>query len=88
MLKVNWPYLKRKNSLTVSLIKVEAEVDEQWSFVGKKSNQRWLWYAIDHMSRELLAFAFGKRKDSVFARLKRMLAPFQIQQYYTDDWGT
>ncbi len=86
-MKVNWPYLKRKNSLTVSLIKVEAEVDEQWSFVGKKSNQRWLWYAIDHMSRELLAFAFGKRKDSVFARLKRMLAPFQIQQYYTDDWG-
>jgi len=26
----------------------EAEIDEQWSFVGNKSNQRWLWYAIDH----------------------------------------
>ncbi|WP_366944994.1 IS1 family transposase, partial [Methylobacter sp.] len=23
-------------------------MDEQWSFVGNKSNQRWLWYAVDH----------------------------------------
>nr|WP_263459105.1 IS1 family transposase [Bathymodiolus platifrons methanotrophic gill symbiont] len=23
-------------------------MDEQWSFVGKKSNQRWLWHAVDH----------------------------------------
>ncbi len=26
----------------------EAEVDEMWSFVGKKDHQRWLWHAIDH----------------------------------------
>ena len=26
----------------------EAEMDEMWSFVGNKSNQRWLWHAIDH----------------------------------------
>jgi InsA C-terminal domain/IS1 transposase len=25
----------------------EAEVDEMWSFVGKKGNQRWLWHAIE-----------------------------------------
>ena len=78
-MKVKWSYLKRKNSLAVSLIKVDAELDEQWSFVGKKSNQRWLWYAVDHISRELLAYVFGKREDSAFARLKCMLAPFQIQ---------
>jgi IS1 transposase len=24
----------------------EAEVDEMWSFVGKKKEQRWLWHAI------------------------------------------
>ena len=24
----------------------EAEVDEMWSYVGKKANQRWLWHAI------------------------------------------
>jgi IS1 transposase len=26
----------------------EAEVDEMWSYVGKKTGQRWLWHAIDH----------------------------------------
>ena len=25
----------------------EAEMDEMWSFVGKKKEQRWLWHAID-----------------------------------------
>jgi transposase-like protein len=24
----------------------EAEVDEMWSFVGKRGNPRWLWYAL------------------------------------------
>jgi len=26
----------------------EAEVDEMWSYVGRKTDQRWLWHAIDH----------------------------------------
>jgi insertion element IS1 protein InsB len=26
----------------------EAEIDESWSVVEKKSLQRWLWHAIDH----------------------------------------
>ena len=25
----------------------EAEMDEMWSFVGHKGQQRWLWHAID-----------------------------------------
>jgi insertion element IS1 protein InsB len=33
----------------------EAEVDEMWSFVGKKQDQRWLWHAIDHWTGEVLA---------------------------------
>ena len=31
----------------------EAEVDEMWSFVGKKQEQRWLWHAIDHRTGEV-----------------------------------
>ena len=65
----------------------EAELDEQWSFVGNKSNQRWLWLAIDHASNNVLAFVFGKRKDSVFKKLKKSLDLFKISRYYTDDWG-
>ena len=65
----------------------EAELDEQWSYVGKKSNPRWLWYAIDHVTNTVLAYVFGKRKDEVFLKLKALLEPFNIDQYYTDDWG-
>ena len=30
---------------------------------------------------------FGKRKDDVFKKPKKLLEPFGIQGYYTDDWG-
>jgi insertion element IS1 protein InsB len=33
----------------------ESEVDELWSYVGKKHEQRWLWHAIDHRSGKVLA---------------------------------
>lgn len=65
----------------------EAEADEQWSFVGNKSNQRWLWYAVDHATNIVLAYVFGKRTDEVFKQLKALLEPFGITRYYTDDWG-
>ena len=65
----------------------EAELDEMWSFVGNKANQRWLWHAIDHHTGEVLAYVFGKRKDDVFKQLKDLLEPFGIQHFYTDDWG-
>ena len=65
----------------------EAEMDEMWSFVRDKSNQRWLWHAIDHRTGEVLAYVLGKRKDNVFKQLKALLEPFGINHYYTDDWG-
>lgn len=65
----------------------EAEVDEMWSYVGKKQEPRWLWHAIDHRSGKVLAYVFGRRKDEVFLKLKTLLAPFGITRYYTDYWG-
>ena len=29
---------------------LRSELDEMWSYVGKKANPRWLWHAIDHHS--------------------------------------
>ena len=63
------------------------EMDEQWSYVGNKSNQRWLWHAVDHATNTVLAYVFGRRKDDVFKQLKTLLAPFNITRFYTDDWG-
>lgn len=65
----------------------EVELDERWSFVGNKSNQRWLWFAVDHATNSVLAYVFGKRKDEVFKALKILLGPFGITRYHSDDWG-
>ena len=65
----------------------EAEMDEMWSFVKKKSDQRWLWHAIDHATGKVLAYVFGARKDIIFSQLKELLMPFGIKHFYTDDWG-
>ena len=59
-----------------------------WSFVQNKSKQRWLWHAIDHNTHEVLAYHFGPRKDYAFRELQRKLAIFDIDFYYTDDWGS
>ena len=67
---------------------MEAELDEQWSYVGNKSNQRWLWYAVDHVSNTVLAYTLGRRQDKVFKVLKGLLDPLGIHRYYTDDWKT
>src|SRR5499426_4434027 len=40
-----------------------------------------------HHTGQVLAYVFGRRKDSVFLRLQELLEPFGITQYYTDGWG-
>ena len=64
----------------------EAELDEMWSFVGNKRNQRWLWLAVDHDTRKIIAFAFGRRKYEVFRKFRKLLKPFGIKRYYTDGY--
>jgi insertion element IS1 protein InsB len=65
----------------------EAELDEQWSYVGKKSEQRWIWYAVDHATNTILAYVFGRRKDKAFKQLQTLLESLNIKRFYTDDWG-
>jgi insertion element IS1 protein InsB len=67
---------------------LSAELDEMWSYVGKKAHPRWLWHAIDHYTGKVLAYVFGRRKDEVFLCLQALLEPFSITRYYTDGWGT
>ena len=65
----------------------EAEMDEMWSFVQKKGQQRWLWHAIDHATGAVLAYVLGSHEDRAFLKLQSLLAPFHITRFYTDDWG-
>ena len=74
---------------SVKLERVEdAELDEMWSCVGSKENQRWLWHAIDHDYGTILAYVLDSRKDSAFLKLKQLLNPFNIRNFYTDACGT
>jgi len=65
----------------------QAELDEMWSFVGRKSQQRWLWHAIDHCTGQILAYVFGTREDETFLQLQELLTPFGMTHFYTDGWG-
>jgi insertion element IS1 protein InsB len=67
---------------------LSSELDDMWSYVGKKAHQHWLWHAIDHHTGKVLAYGFGRRQDAVFLRLKALLEPFGITRYDTDGWGT
>ncbi|HEY9906545.1 MAG TPA: IS1 family transposase [Thermosynechococcaceae cyanobacterium] len=66
---------------------VEAELDEMWSFVQSKKQERWLWHALDHDTGEVLAYVLSDHKDIAFLNLKALLAPFGITRFYTDGWG-
>jgi insertion element IS1 protein InsB len=66
---------------------LEGELDEMWSFVQKKENQRWLWHAIDHETGKVLAYVLGNHTDNMFLKLKALLEPFGISKFYTDGWG-
>ena len=85
---VNYNYINaRKNKdVEVELVSVdEAEMDEMWSFVHDKSQQYWLWWAIDHNTGEPLAFCFGTREHKYLDELLSLLKPYDIKTVYSDD---
>ena len=52
-----------------------------------KKQQRWLWHAIDHRTGAVLAYVLAPHEDAALKQLQALLAPFAIQQFYTDSWG-
>ena len=60
-------------------------MDEMRSFVHDKSQQYWLWWAIDHGTGEPLAYVFGTREHANLDELRNLLNPyFDIGVSYTD----
>mgnify|MGYP003590322049 FL=1 len=67
-------------------VELVCEMDEQWSFVGHKKQQRWLWYAWQPHLKTVLAYELGTRADETLARLLILLSAFKIRVYCTDGW--
>jgi len=62
------------------------ELDEFWSFVGKKKNQRWTWLGLTSATRRIGAAVHGRRTD---ANCRKLLAKYQksrVKQFASDDW--
>ena len=88
---MNEKFLQTTNltQIDVSLGRIqEVEMDEMWSFVQSKQQQRWLWHAIDHASGKILAYVLAPHEDSAFVQLKALLQPFGITRFFTDGWGS
>ncbi len=59
------------------LQRLEAELDELWSFVGKKTNRHWVWIAMDATTRQVIAFHVGDRSgQSALALWKKLPGGF------------
>ena len=80
--------IHRHDQIVVDIVKVEdnsdvsrqdtsVEMDEMWSYIGCKDNQRWLWHAVDRITGKVLAYVLGRRRDEVFLKSKDLLEPFR-----------
>jgi IS1 family transposase/transposase-like protein len=91
IVKINPKYTNEQEQVDVEIVPYHVlegvELDEQWSYVQNKSNQRWLWLALNHTNHDIIAYTFGKRTDDVFLELKKSMAGIKVGQYYSDDWG-
>jgi insertion element IS1 protein InsB len=72
----------------VHLLRLEAEVDELWSFVRRRADKQWLWLAFDSKTRQVLAFFVGARsRESARKLWQRIPAAYRARAtFYSDDW--
>jgi insertion element IS1 protein InsB len=73
----------------VILQRLEAELDELWSFVGKKANRHWVWIAMDATTRQVIAFHVGDRSGQRAQALwEKIPAVYQEHAlFYTDQYA-
>jgi insertion element IS1 protein InsB len=65
------------------------ELDELWSFVGKKGNQVWIWIALERQTRRIVGLAFGDRTTETCRKLWESLPPDYRKRAlcYSDFWS-
>src|SRR5882724_3182638 len=78
-----------RGTRTVILHRLEAELDELWSFVGKKANRQWVWIAMDATTRRVIAFHVGDRSQASAEQLWANLPAVYREQamFYTDQYA-
>ena len=62
------------------------QMDEQWSYVANKKNQRWLFYAWEPRYQKVIAHVFGRRTKKTLRKLIRLISGYKFKFYCTDNW--
>ncbi len=63
------------------------ELDELWSFVYSKDNQRWVWIALCRRTRQIVAFFVGDRSEaSCRELLNRIPKAYRGCHTFSDFW--
>ena len=63
------------------------ELDEAWSFVGKRQEKRWLWTALCRRTRQIVAFVIGDHSEKTCHRLwQRIPETYRNCHSYSDFW--
>lgn len=64
------------------------QLDELWSFVGKRSNKQWLWLALNPINRQIIAFHVGGRStDDALLFYEKIPAIFKGSAgFFSDYW--
>lgn len=81
--KLNPPQVTPLPFDQVTDIELVCEMDEQWSFIQRKQQQRWLWYAWSPQFKRVFAYALGERTDEtckqLLKRLNHLLSVFTVR---------
>jgi insertion element IS1 protein InsB len=62
------------------------ELDEFWSFVGSKSNQRWTWLGLTASTRRIGAVVNGRGTDKSCQQLLRKYQNSRVLEFASDQW--
>lgn len=62
----------------------EYEIDEMRTYVKKKKRQRWLAYAIERNTREVISIAVGRRTKATLKRVVDSVLALNPKRIFTD----
>jgi insertion element IS1 protein InsB len=84
-------WVKRLPRLSQTLRPMQAgdvlELDETWSFVGEREDERWLWTAMCRRTRQIVAYAIGDRTQVTCRKLyERLPHGYRDCVCFVDGW--
>ena len=84
-------WLEQVPSIVSSLLPAEVEdvleLDELWSFVGGKEQQRWVWLALCRRTRQVVAYWIGDRSENSALQLWRQVPDDYVHcASFSDRW--